>query len=118
MRQDSSRIYFNSRRFCADNEHYVKLVPGSCFSPVAIPVSGAREVEALPHRHPPRPARRHLDPGPAAADAPARPGTWQQALTGVLGASPGRADNRPGHPAVETAIYPDVVWLAARSLRR
>jgi hypothetical protein len=23
----------------------------------------------------------------------------------------------PGHPVVEIAIYPDVVWLAARSLR-
>jgi hypothetical protein len=38
------------------------------------------------------------------------PGAWNQALAGVLGAS-------PGHPAVEIAIYPDVVWLAARSLR-
>jgi hypothetical protein len=43
------------------------------------------------------------------------PGTWQQALADVLGVSPGRPDD--GHPAVEIAIYPDVVWLAARSLR-
>lgn len=45
------------------------------------------------------------------------PGTWQQALAGVLAVSPGRPDDHPGHPAVEIAIYPDVVWLAARSLR-
>ena len=45
------------------------------------------------------------------------PGTWKQALAGVLDVSPGRPDDRPGHPAVEIAIYPDVVWLAARSLR-
>jgi hypothetical protein len=38
------------------------------------------------------------------------PGIWEQALAAVLGAS-------PGHPVVEIAIYPDVVWLAARSLR-
>jgi hypothetical protein len=45
------------------------------------------------------------------------PGTWNQALAGVLAASPGRPDDHPGQPAVEIAIYPDVVWLAARSLR-
>jgi len=45
------------------------------------------------------------------------PGTWQQALAGVLAVSPGRPDEAPGHPAVEIAIYPDVVWLTARSLR-
>jgi hypothetical protein len=46
------------------------------------------------------------------------PGTWQQALADVLAARPGPPDDTPGHPAVEIAIYPDVVWLAARSLRR
>jgi len=30
--------------------------------------------------------------------------------------SPGRPDDGPGHPAVEIAIYPDVLWLATRSL--
>jgi hypothetical protein len=45
------------------------------------------------------------------------PGTWKQAVASVLGASPGRPDDGPGHPVVEIAIYPDVVWLAARSLR-
>jgi hypothetical protein len=45
------------------------------------------------------------------------PDTWQHALAGVLAVSPGRPDNTPGHPAVEIAIYPDVVWLAARSLQ-
>jgi hypothetical protein len=35
----------------------------------------------------------------------------------VLGTSPGWQDNGPSHPVVEIAIYPDVVWLAARSLR-
>lgn len=42
------------------------------------------------------------------------PSTWQQALVGVLAASPGRPDDHPRHPAVEIAIYPDVVWLAAQ----
>ena len=45
------------------------------------------------------------------------PGTWPQALAGVLGASPGWQDDGPSHPVVEIAIYPDVVWLAARSLQ-
>jgi hypothetical protein len=44
------------------------------------------------------------------------PGTWQQALADVLAASPGRPDD--GHPVVEIAIYPDVVWLAARTLQQ
>jgi hypothetical protein len=46
------------------------------------------------------------------------PGTWHQALADVLAITPGRPDDRPGHPAVEIAIYPDVVWLTARSLQR
>ena len=45
------------------------------------------------------------------------PGTWNQALANALGASPGRPDDSPSRPVVEVAIYPDVVWLAARSLR-
>jgi hypothetical protein len=45
------------------------------------------------------------------------PGTWDQALDGVLSRSPGRPDDGPGQAIVEIAIYPDVVWLAARSLR-
>lgn len=45
------------------------------------------------------------------------PGTWQQALAGVLAISPARPDDGPGHPVIEIAIYPDVVRLAARSLR-
>ena len=44
-------------------------------------------------------------------------GTWQQALVGVLGVSPGRPDDGASYPAVEIAIYPDVIWLAARILR-
>jgi hypothetical protein len=44
------------------------------------------------------------------------PGTWDQALAGVLG-NHGRQDDNPGQPAIQIAIYPDVVWLAARSLR-
>jgi len=35
----------------------------------------------------------------------------------VLGGSSGQLDDGPGHPVVEIAIYPDVVWFAARSLR-
>jgi hypothetical protein len=45
------------------------------------------------------------------------PGTWDQALASVLGGSPGRPDDDPGQAIVEIAIYPDVVWLAACSLR-
>ena len=45
------------------------------------------------------------------------PGTWEQALAGVLSGLPGRPDDDPARSAVEIAIYPDVVWLAARSLR-
>ena len=45
------------------------------------------------------------------------PDTWQQALADVLGVSPGWQHDGPSHPVVEIAIYPDVVWLAARSLR-
>ena len=45
------------------------------------------------------------------------PGTWQQALAGVLAVSPGRQDDGRSYPVVEIAIYPDVIWLAERSLR-
>jgi hypothetical protein len=45
------------------------------------------------------------------------PGTWEQALAGVLGASRRWQTDGPGHPVIEIAIYPDVVWLAGRSLR-
>jgi hypothetical protein len=42
------------------------------------------------------------------------PGTWNQALADALAGSPGRQDHGP---VVEIAIYPDVIRLAARSLR-
>jgi hypothetical protein len=45
------------------------------------------------------------------------PGTWQNALAAVLAPRPGRPDDHSDHPAVDIAIYPDVIWLAARSLR-
>jgi hypothetical protein len=45
------------------------------------------------------------------------PGTWKQALADVLAGSPGRPDDDPARSAVEIAIYPDVIWLTARSLR-
>jgi hypothetical protein len=45
------------------------------------------------------------------------PGTWNQALAGVLSVSPSWQDDGPSHAVVEIAIYPDLVWLAARSLR-
>ena len=45
------------------------------------------------------------------------PGAWHQAHPGMPSIGPGRHDDGPGHLAVEIAIYPDVVRLAARSLR-
>ena len=45
------------------------------------------------------------------------PGTWQQALTGTLGARPRPPGNPPAQPVIEIAIYPDLVWLAARNLQ-
>jgi len=45
------------------------------------------------------------------------PSTWHQALAGVLAVSPRWQNNGPSHSIVEIAIYPDVIWLAARSLR-
>jgi hypothetical protein len=45
------------------------------------------------------------------------PGTWNQALASVLSGRPGRQDDDPGQAIAEIAIYPDVVWLAARSLQ-
>jgi hypothetical protein len=45
------------------------------------------------------------------------PGTWQQALAVLLGTSPGWQDNGPSQSVVEVAIYPDVIWLAARPLQ-
>ena len=44
------------------------------------------------------------------------PGTWNQALADVLSGRPGRQDDDPGQAIAEIAIYPDVVWLSARSL--
>jgi len=35
----------------------------------------------------------------------------------LLDGTPGRPDAGAGQVVVEIAIYPDVVWLAARSLR-
>jgi hypothetical protein len=45
------------------------------------------------------------------------PGTWEQALAGVLGGSPYRQHDDPARSAIEIAIYPDVVWLATRCLQ-
>jgi hypothetical protein len=45
------------------------------------------------------------------------PGALHQALPGVLGVSPGWPDDGPGSPAIEIAIYPDVIQLAAHNLR-
>jgi hypothetical protein len=45
------------------------------------------------------------------------PGTWHQALASVLGVSPGWQADGPSRTVVDIAIYPDVVWLAAGSLR-
>ena len=44
------------------------------------------------------------------------PGTWDQALAGKLG-NHDRQDDGPGHSVIEIAIYPEVIWLAARSPR-
>jgi hypothetical protein len=61
-------------------------------------------------------ACRRLDPATAAAPPPTRPRHLATALPGVLGVSPGWPDNNPVHPAVEIAIYPDVIRLAAQTL--
>jgi hypothetical protein len=45
------------------------------------------------------------------------PCTWDQALADMLSGRPGRPDDGPGQAIVEIAIYPDVVWLTARSLQ-
>jgi hypothetical protein len=45
------------------------------------------------------------------------PSTWKQALARVLAVTPSLPGHGPGHSVVEIAIYPDVVWLAAYSLR-
>jgi hypothetical protein len=47
--------------------------------------------------------------GPCCRAVPGR--SW------ALRRGPRRADDGPGHAIVKIAIYPDVVWLAARSLR-
>lgn len=46
------------------------------------------------------------------------PGTWDQVLADVLSGKAGRPDASSGDSVVEIAIYPDVVWLAARSLQQ
>jgi hypothetical protein len=53
--------------------------------------------------------------GSACTSSPPAPGTRPWA--GVPGGSPGRQDDDPGQAIAETAIYPDVTWLTARSLR-
>ncbi len=45
------------------------------------------------------------------------PSSWQQALDGALRPRPGLTYDVPCHPAIEIAIYPDVIWLTARILR-
>jgi hypothetical protein len=45
------------------------------------------------------------------------PGTWEQVLAGVLSGGPYRQHDGPARSAIEIAIYPDVVWLTARSLQ-
>jgi hypothetical protein len=45
------------------------------------------------------------------------PGTWNQALADALADGLGPKDDGAGHPVVEIAIYPDVVWLAAQPPR-
>ena len=41
------------------------------------------------------------------------PGTWHQAAPG----HPGWRYNGPGYPAIEIAVYPDIIRLAAHNLR-
>jgi hypothetical protein len=45
------------------------------------------------------------------------PSSWQQALDGALRPRPGLTYDVPCHPAIEIAIYPDVIWLTARIVR-
>jgi hypothetical protein len=62
-------------------------------------------------------ACRRLDPQQRQRLRQLGPGTWPQPLPGALGVNPGWPDNSPVHPAVETAIYPDVIRLAAQTLQ-
>jgi hypothetical protein len=89
------------------------LIRGAAIAPPPVAARGHRHQRRHP-RHLPGPPRRNLDPGHRQRLRQLAPGTWNQALAGV---SPGRQVDGPGHPVVEIAIYPDVVWLAARSLR-
>jgi len=68
-------------------------------------------------RHPPSLRASTWIPGQRRRLHRLAPSTCHQALAAVLGARPGRPDDGPGQSVVEIAIYPDVVWLAARSLR-
>lgn len=45
------------------------------------------------------------------------PGTWQQALATAITPRPWRPDEQPPHPAIEIALYPDVIWITERILR-
>jgi hypothetical protein len=67
-------------------------------------------------RHLPGPRASTWIPGQRQRLRQLDPGTWDQALADVLG-NHGRQDDDPAYSAVEIAIYPDVVWLAMRSLR-
>jgi hypothetical protein len=69
------------------------------------------------HRHPWQQVDAAISDATRAIHRALRVGIWNQALAGRPGVSPGRQDDGPGHSVIEIAIYPDVVWLAARSLQ-
>jgi len=97
-RHEGLRDPLTPGRALTPNERYAALVAVAGYVPVPL---GPQDYIELP----------------VAAAVPPRLRAWQQALDGVLAVSPGQPDNGPGHAAVEIAIYPDVVWVAARSLR-
>jgi hypothetical protein len=53
----------------------------------------------------------------AGTSIPGHPGSWERHLAAALAGRACWPGNDPGHPAVEIAIYPDVIWLTARIFR-
>ncbi len=77
-------------------------------------VAGRYRYQRCHPHHLPSPPRRRLDPATAAAPGPARP---RHLAPGRARRQPRLARPRPWPPAIEIAIYPDVIRLAAHTLQ-